>query len=370
MDVRRIGSGRGGRQLFVDLPHRLHRHQPRWVPAMRGDEMRALHFRHPFYRHSEAAFFVAEQSGTVQGRIGVFEHRPANAFHQTKAAHFGYFEASDDPEVAAVLFDAARSWARQRELTSLKGPKGLLPSDGHGILVEGFDLDPVLGVGWHPPYYDRLITSSGLAPAVDYLSGHLDVSHQVPDAVFTAADSALAEGGYEVKTFGSKRSLKPWIHRLGQMYNDAMSGNWEFTPVDDVEIDAMAAQFLPIADPRLVVLLMHGDEVAGYLLILPDVSQAIRASQGRLLPSGWLRLLREVKRTRRVCILAMGLTPHHRGMGANLILYAALARGALKYDFTSAEVVQVEETNLPMMKNLARLGVPWTKRHRMYRGPV
>jgi len=32
-----------------------------------------------------------------------------------------------------------------------------------------------------------------------------------------------------------------------------------------------------------------------------------------------------------------------------------------------AEVVQVEEGNTAMMRNMAALGVPWTKRHRIYR---
>lgn len=370
MEVRRVGTGRRERRRFVDLPHRLYRDEPMWLPPMRMDEMKALHPRHPFYRHSEAAFFLALRDGRAVGRIGVFEHRPANQYHDNTSAYFGYFESEDDDTVARALIDAAREWASQRGLTEIVGPKGLLPSDGHGILVEGFDHPPVVGVAHHHPYYDGLLRRVGLEPAADYLSGHLDVSHPVPDAVFEAADAAMIEGGYTLKTFTTKRDLKPWILQLGRMYNDAMSGNWEYVPVDDVEIEAMADQLLPIADPRLIFLLMHGEEVAGYLLILPDVSDAIRAIRGRLAPFGWLRLLREVKRTRRAEIVAMGLTPEHRGVGANLVIYAALARGPARHDFTSAEVVQVEEGNTPMMRNLERLGVPWTKRHRMYRGAI
>lgn len=367
MRVYQVGSGRSDRRRFVSFPHDLYRDEPLWLPTMRADEMSALEPSHPFYRHSEAAFLIAEDAGRVVGRIGVFEHRPSNEFRGSRAAFFGYFESIDDQEVADALLAAAAEWARPRGLDTLVGPKGLLPSDGHGVLVDGFDLPPALGVAYHHRYYDRLIVGAGLAPATDYVSGRLAVSHDVPDQVFAMADAAAAAGGYELKTFTSKRQLKPWILRLGRMYNETMSGNWEYTPVDDVEIEAMAERFLPIVDPRLIVLLMQGDDIVGHLLLLPDVSDTIRAIRGRLLPFGWVRLLRAVKRTRKVTILAMGLVPGHRGAGANLVIYAALARGAHNYHFESAEVAQVEEGNTAMMRNLETLSVPWTKRHRMYR---
>ncbi len=338
-----------------------------WVPPMRTDEMAALHHSHPFYRHSDAAFFIAEDHGQTTGRIGVMNHRPSNSFRSADIAFFGFFESIDDQATSDALFAAAASWASDQGLTSLVGPKGLLPSDGHGVLVDGFDITPALEVGYHHRYYDRLIQGSGLTPATDYVSGQLSVSHEVPDQVLAMADSAAADGGYELKTFDSKRDLKPWILRFGRMYNETMSGNWEYTPVDDVEIEAMADRLLPIADPRLMVLLMQGDDIVGYLLLLPDVSETIRQIGGRLLPFGWAHLLRAVKRTRKVNILAMGLVPEHRGAGANLVLYAAMARGAHNYDIDTAEVVQVEEGNVAMMRNLESLRVPWTKRHRMYR---
>lgn len=337
---------------------------------MRADEMAVLGRTHPFYRHSEAAFFIAEDGGQAVGRIGVFEHRPANEFRGTPMAFFGYFESTDDQAVTDALVAAASSWAAARGLTSLVGPKGLLPSDGHGLLVEGFGLSPALGVGYHHRYYDALLKGAGFETATDYLSATIAVSHDIPDQVFAMADQAAAEGGYELRAFESKRAFKPWILKFGRMYNETMSGNWEYTPVDDVEIQAMAAKFLPIADPRLAVLLMQNETIVGYLLLLPDVSDAIRASRGRLLPFGWLRLLRAVKRTEKVNILAMGLVPDHRGVGANLVLYAAMARDAHKYRFSSAEVVQVEEGNTRMMHNLRALGVSWNKRHRMYRRDI
>ncbi len=366
MRIRKVMSSRADRRRFVSFPHDLYRDEPLWIPPMRTVEMAALHRSHPLYRHSEADFFVAEDAGRLTGRIALFEHRPSNELRASHIAFFGYFESIDDQSTADSLFETAVVWVSERSLTSLVGSNGLLSSNGHGVLANGFDLPPVLGAAYHHRYYDRLIRNAGLTPATDYLSGQVRTTHKVPDQIFSMADAVADAGGYTMKTFSSKREIKPWILRLGRMYNETMSGGWGYTPVDNVEIEAMVKKFLLIADPRLVLLLMQDDAVVGYLLILPDVSDAIRAIRGRLLPFGWIRLKRATKRTRKTTILAMGLVPEHRGSGANLVLYAALVRGAQKYDFVGAEIVQVEEGNIPMMRNMEALDVPWTKRHRMY----
>ena len=366
MEIREV-TGRHDRRAFLDLPSRVYADLPLWVAPLRRDERFMLGRRHPFHRHSTAAFFVAEDRSGIVGRIAVLDHRRWNQHRGTRDAIFTLFESVDDESVATALFETAAAWAQRRGLADMVGPIGMLPSDGHGVLVEGFELPPVLGVGYHPPYYDRLIKASGFVKATDYLSGRLAVDHDVPAEILAAADTAAAEGGYTVTTLRSRRELRKWAARIGELYNGTFQSNWEHIPVDDAEIKVMANQFLPIADPRLIAFLTHGDDIAGYLLILPDVSAAVRRARGRLTPRGLVGILRSVRTTREVILLGFGISPPHRGTGANLVMYATLARKAAEHRFRSAEVVQVEEGNTAMMRNMAALGVPWTKRHRIYR---
>ena len=45
---------------FVDLPYRLYKNHPQWVPPLRMDvELMLNKQKHPFYEHSDADFFVA-----------------------------------------------------------------------------------------------------------------------------------------------------------------------------------------------------------------------------------------------------------------------------------------------------------------------
>jgi hypothetical protein len=365
MQVRAVQT-RADRGRFLDLPHAVHADHPLWVPELRRDIALAMNRRrHPFYRHSDAAFLVAVDGDRTLGRLSVMEHRPSNEFHGRHEAFFHHFESVDDEAVAQALFAAAGEWAVERGLDSLVGPKGMLPSDGHGILVDGFEYPPVVGVAWHPPCYDRLVKAAGLEKATDYLSGAMDLDADVPAQAFEAADHVAVTGGYEVKRFSSRREVRRWAGRLGALYNDTFEENFEYSPMNTAEMKVVADQFLPIVDPARIMLLMHGDEVAGYLIMLPDVSDALRSMRGRVTPAGLWRLMRAVKRTPRVVMLAFGITPAHRGRGVNLLMYATLARSR-GHHYEHAEVVQVEEGNYRMMRNMEAIQVEWTKRHRMY----
>jgi len=55
---------------FIELPFRLYKDHPQWVPPIVDDVTLMLNRqKHPFYEHSDADFFIAEREGRVVGRI-------------------------------------------------------------------------------------------------------------------------------------------------------------------------------------------------------------------------------------------------------------------------------------------------------------
>ncbi|MBP1632498.1 MAG: uncharacterized protein H6Q11_786 [Acidobacteria bacterium] len=373
MQVVRLDTSRRGQvHRFVGLPFDLYRECPAWCPPLRRDVAHAMdRQRHPFYRHSDADFFLAEDGGRAVGRIAVIENRRFNAARGRRGAFFYFFESGDDPEVAGALVGAAADWARARGLDTLIGPKGFLPGDGLGILVEGFEHPVAMGVPYHHPYYDGLLAGCGLEKETDYLSGIVtQEQNTLPPEFLEAADAAAAQSGYRLYPFTTKRELRHWFRRIGEVYNRTFAETWEYCPLTLEEIDEIGARLLTLADPRLMVLVMRGDDIAGHLFILPDLADGLRAAKGRLLPFGWARLLAEGRRTLTVDLLGLGLLPEHRGMGANAVVYAAIFRAVGQFRFRRAEVVQIEEGNSRVLSNMMAVGVPWRHRHRIYRLPL
>jgi hypothetical protein len=356
---------------FVEFPFALYRGTPQWVPPVRSDARLALdRRRHPFYQHSEAAFFLAEEGGEVLGRIGVADHRNFNAYHGTRNTFFWCFETVDDPAVARLLLDGAAEWGAGRGLDLLAGPKGPLLGDGIGLLVDGFEHRPALGVAYNHPYYPALLEGAGFEKDTDFLTGRLFGPPHLPEAFFTAADEAGAAHGYRAFTFSSRREIRRWIPRYAAVYNEAFRETWEYTPLTGAEVQAAVERLLPILEPSMIRLVMQGDEITGFLIAYPDISAALQRTRGRLWPLGWASLLREARRTRWANINGMGLLPGHRGTGANAVLYANVARSIGTARFDGADVVQVDERNAPMIANLTAIGVPWHQRHRVYRRPI
>jgi hypothetical protein len=355
----------------VALPFSLYRGSPQWVPPVRSEARLALRTRrHPFYRHSEAAFFLVEEGKKTLGRIAVADHHNYNSHHGTRTAFFWCFEAVDDAAVTGLLLDAAAEWAGSRGLDLLVGPKGPLLGDGIGLLVEGFEHRPALGVAYNPAYYQRLLEDAGFEKDTDFLTGRLLRQHHLPEAFFAAADEAGAAHGYRAFAFSSRREIRRWLPRFTAVYNDAFRPTWEYTPLTEAEVAMAVGRLLPVIEPSLIRLVMQGDDIVGFLIAYPDISAALQRTGGRLWPFGWLALMREQRSTRWANINGMGLLPAHKGTGANAVLYAALARSVGGVRFEGADVVQVDERNVAMVANLTAIGVPWHQRHRVYRRPI
>ena len=369
---------------FLGFPAHLYGDCPQWVPPMDGDARLQLdRQRYPFYRHSDASFFLAVANGVPVGRIAVLEHRQHTRPAQTQPiaggdqplprvsaqpdAFFCLFDSVNDLQVARALFEAAAAWAQQRGLASLVGPLGFAAGDSLGLLVDGFEHRAAMGIGYNYDYYARLVEACGFAKAFDLVSCHLTDRAEFPDKIHRLADQMKQRRGLQVVNFRSKRELWALVPQIKQVYNQTLGRMERNAPLTVEEIDAVARRMISVAEPELIKVVLHGDEIVGFLFAFPDLSAAIQRCKGRLWPLGWFWLLREYKRTRWANLNGMAVVPEYQGLGANLILYSEMAKTLQTGRFTDADLVQVRDTNPKMIAELERLGAPVYKRHRVYR---
>src|SRR5512133_277140 len=86
---------------FVQLPYRIYKDCPQWVPPLDIDAYAQLDpKKHPFYEHSIVEFFLAVRDGRDVGRIAAIENKPFNEYHHTKEVDFYFFECDDDLDAA------------------------------------------------------------------------------------------------------------------------------------------------------------------------------------------------------------------------------------------------------------------------------
>ena len=352
---------------FVGFPYTLYRDDPRWVPPLYADAALLLNRRrHPFYAHSDAAFFVAVRDARVVGRIGAMELRPYNRAHNARQVSFTMFDCADDHEAAAALFERVFEWGRARSLTRAVGPRGLGALDGYGVLVDGFDRRQLMTMtSYNGPWYSRLLEAQGFAKVVDFVTYELErTTFVMPTAVRRAATRAAAT--IRVVRYPTTRTLIRAARGLGDAYNRAFVNNWEYYPLTSQEIDFVISQVRPIVDHRLIAFLEHRNEIVGFILGFPDVSLALQRARGRLTPWSAARLLLAKRRCSHVALNGAGILPEYRGVGGNALLYTEIERAIREGGFERAELPQVAETAVRMRRDLSRLAAKEIKRHRVY----
>ncbi len=354
---------------FVQIPFRLYANHPQWVPPPLIDaELQLNRNKHPYYEHSDADFFIATRDGRDVGRIAALENRRFNDYHKTRQAQFYLFDCEDDLEVATALFERVFEWARGRGLNQVVGPKGFGPLDGYGIQVEGYEHRQVMTMmNYNYPYYPRLVEALGFQKEVDFVSCYLSAdTFRMPERIHRIAERVQQRGVLRVQRFRNKRELWAWVPRIGQAYNKAFVNNWEYYPLTEREITFVVDNIMTVADPHLIKVIAHGDDVVGFVLGFPDVSAAMQRIRGRLLPFGILDLLIEMRRTRWVALNGGGILPEFQGRGGNALLYSEIEKTVRDFNFLHADLTQVAETAVQMRRDLENVGAKPYKNHRVF----
>jgi GNAT superfamily N-acetyltransferase len=363
---------------FIDMPYHLYKDCPQWVPPIRMDmETQLNRQKYPFYEHSDVDFFMAVKDGRDVGRIATIENKLYNNYHHKKVANFYYYEAEDDIEISEALFAAATDWAKGRGLNRISGPKGLGPLDGYGILVDGFEHRQMMTMMlYNHSYIPKHMETLGFVKEVDFTSCYAGSGNlKVPDRIHRIADRVQKRGTLRVVRFKNKKDLIKWAPSIGKAYNNAFVENWEYYPLTDNEVDYILDSIITIADPRLIKIIVHGDDVVGFLLGFADISKAIQKSGGYLFPTKdkpfsigiiHIMLALMLKRSEWIALNGMGILPEFQGHGGNALLYSEMEKTVNEYNFKYAEMTQIAESAVQMQKDLINLGgIPY-KTHRVY----
>ena len=359
---------------FVRLPHQLYKDCPQWVPLLDIDAYAYLNReKHPFHEHSDVDFFLAVRDGKDVGRICTIENKPFNQYHHTKKANFYFFDCENDREAAAALFETAFEWAKSRDLDSIVGPKGMGPLDGYGVLVLGHEhRNTMTMLNYNYAYYQELVEAQGFEKEVDFVSCYLPAENfKIPERVDRIAQRVMKRGNLQVKRFKNKKELLGWANRIGNAYNDSFVNNWEYFPLSQREIDFVVDNIMMVADHRLIKIIVHGEDVVGFLFAFPDVSGALQRAKGKLHPLSLIDLLLDMKRTKEVAVNGMGILPEHQGRGGNAILYSEMGHTLLDFgQFVHVEMTQVAESAEQMRADLKNLNGVEYKNHRVYRKKI
>lgn len=360
-------------ERFLELPYRLHRNLPNWIPPLRL-ERRHFFTQNPYFRHARWRGWLALREGKVVGRITAQIDELYLSVQRERCGFFGFLEAVDDREVFAALLEAAASWLREEGMAVMRGPFHFSINQESGLLVEGFSDPPCLMMPYHPPYYRERLESLGLKKVQELLAYRIDQTAPFPEGAARLAEKAAEL--VSIRTL-NRRRLPEELETIRELFNDAWRENWGFVPLTREEVVEIGRQLRLFVPDDFVLIAEIGGEPVGMVVAVPDLNRLIGDLGGRLFPLGWLKLFYRLNFSPpdRGRVVLMGIRREVQqnpflSAGIGALLISRLREAALRYGLREMELSWILEGNRRVRQLIEGMGgIPY-KRYRIYQLPL
>lgn len=370
--VKKADTKRGMKD-FIRLTNTLYADSPYYVPDLEMDTREAFDpAKNRGLDYSVIQPFVAyDEAGKPVGRIAGIINSHANQKWKTKNVRFGFIEFVDDMDVSKSLLEAVEQWGRERGMTHIQGPMGILDFEKEGMLVEDFDQMGSMITIYNPPYYPRHLEALGYEKETDWVQVRIDVPPVVPAKYERVASLSKEMFGLTVRKLTDKDIFKRgYGKKVFDLLNLAYSPLFGYTELTDSQVESFLKHYVPLMDMRLLPVIENEEgQVVGVAITMGSLSHALRKSRGRLFPTGWYHLLRALKwkHEDKTELLLVAVHPDYQGLGVNALFFADLIPIYNELGYRWAETGPQLEDNVRELSQWKPLNPSIVKRRRCYK---
>jgi hypothetical protein len=370
VEIRQIPMG-GPVDDFLNLVDYVYRGDPVYVRPLDMELKDRLNpKKNPFFEHGEGVVFCAYRDGWCVGRVTAQIDRDHLRRYGDATGFFGFLDTVDDEEVAGELLRHAEGWLRGKGMTRIRGPMSLSVNEELGCLVEGFDTPPYVMMPHHRTYQGGLIEKAGYEKAKDFYAW----KYQVGDlnARVRRAHEELKKLPEITYRQASLKDLDRDVELLVDIYNDAWSDNWGYVPFTRREVQKMAADFKLLLVPEITCIVSIDGEPAAVALAIPNLNEMVHDLDGKLLPTGFVKLLwrLKVRGPSSARLILLGIRKKWRGVrkyaALSAFMYAEMNNGGRKLGIKEGELGWTLEDNGRVNAGIMLMGAKLYKKYRVY----
>ncbi len=381
----------GDMRVFFEFPWTVYKNDPNWVPPLLSFRRNLLtRSKNPAWEYLEGEFYVAWRGDKPVGTIAAFINKLHNKTWDEKLGWFGFFECFDDQEAATALLKAASDYALKQGMTALRGPANFSVNDECALLIENFE-PPLILMPYNPPYYQKLIESSGLG-----LTKIMDLEswHATPEMLRAADYDVVTQKLRRVVEKTKQRynvtirrptlaTLKDDLQALQQVYTTAWQKNWGMIPPTEKEVEHLFADLKDYYDPTLACFAEMNGQLVAFLLGLPDMNQVLIKAYARpgtpeiitLLKAAWYWKIRPRLTGKHTIIrervLLFGVKPEFRLKGIDAAMLLDIFEKLVNHPtYKDNDGGWFLETNQPILQIMSTLHTIQYKRYRFYQRPL
>ena len=269
---------------WLDLPKKIYKGNRNWVCPLDTDIRKVFDpARNEQFAEGEAVrWVVRNRAGEVVGRIAAFYNREKAALEEQPTGGCGFFESIDDQQVADMLFEASRMWLASRGMEAMDGPINFgQRRDWWGLLVEGYEFQPLYKNPYNPPYYKELFENYGFK---NYFNQHSFIwrvnDSEANKQIFARAERLYTVPGYRVENI-DMNNLEEAAESFRVIYNKAWALFSGVKPMTQEEALEMVREMKPIIDPNIIFFAYFNEEPIGFFITVPDLNRLIGKFNGK-----------------------------------------------------------------------------------------
>ncbi len=360
-------------KLFVQVNALINKSNPNYIQPLNSEiEDVFTTGKNKYLKYAEVKRWIllSPQKQPI-GRIAAFTNQKyINKGTNYPVGGVGFFDCINDQGAANLLFDTAKQWLQAKGMEAMDGPINIGDRDKWwGLMVEGFDREPIYGMSFNPPYYEKLFETYGFKNYYNQYYYAMAVDQPLPDKFPERHARFKAKPGYEAKHISIK-NLDKHAEEFATVYNAAWAQHGEAKEITKEQVLKLFNKMKPIMDERLIWFAYYKNEPIAMWINIPDINQYFKHFKGKL---GWFEKLRLLwmKQTGQCKIatgVAFGIVPKFQALGIDAFM---IYEGALllqhKGWYDSYEMGWAGDWNPKMLNIYKGLGATQSRRMVTYR---
>lgn len=368
VSIKEVTDRRQLRQ-FVRFPNELYKGNRYYVPQIESMDMDTLSpEKNRAFEVCEGKYWLAEDGdGKVVGRIaGIINHK-YNKKVGLKICRFGWIDFIESQEVAAALLSKVEEYAREKGMEMVEGPVGFLEFDVAGVLVEGYDQVPTAYGKYNYPYYEPMILKEGYVKSTDFVEYRITVPDNI-DRYIRLGAMVGERYGLRQGSFRNKKELvRKYVDGIFSVMNTCYSPLHGFSELSPAQCEDLKNQFISNLQLDFVsVVVDQDDNVVGFGITLPSLSEALQKAKGKLFPFGFIHILLALKKNDTIDALLIAILPEYQDKGVNSMIFSKIGGGMIKHGIKYVESTRELEDNHSVQNIWGRFEHHLHKRARVY----
>lgn len=324
------------------------------------------------FKYGEAKrWILKDANGKLIGRIAAFTHNKyINKGTEFATGGIGFFDCINDQQAANMLFDAGKEWLQGKGMEAMDGPINFGDRDKWwGLMVEGFEKEPIYGMSFNPDYYEKLFEGYGFKNYYNQYYYAMNVDEPLSAKFPERHAKFKSKPGYEARHI-SLANLDKHAEEFTTVYNAAWAQHGEAKEITKEQVLKLFNKMKPIMDERLIWFAYYKDEPIAMWINIPDLNQYFKHFNGKLGLIEKMRLMwmKKSGACKTFTGVAFGIIPKFQALGIDSFM---IYEGALllqhKGWYHTYEMGWAGDWNPKMINIYKSLGAQQSRRMITYR---